>query len=287
MRSDTDALRSIAKYLAEGVLAADDFEVRFAVEEGTFRRPFCRVGFAGPSAKTTPTARHTDTVVPVALHLWPVEKPTVEEAIMEALRVEGLLTRAFTVGAASLPNPADAPDVDPIAGALAPATYAYVVAAIDRVGETLPSPEVEATIAGGPAGLALSWTAVPGAIGYRVYRDDRLVAVTRHALWEDDGSITPHPTKAPVATNSTQTGMPGRIPLYDYGADAADLTQVVVARGHCDFMRVSDFSTSRAVDSDNERNIVVTADLRVAWRRVGFAVEPEQVLQSVRAVPTP
>ena len=55
-------------------------------------------------------------------------------------------------------------------GALTAGTYRYVVTAINANGETNVSNEVTATTAAGNLTLALTWTAVTGATGYKVYR---------------------------------------------------------------------------------------------------------------------
>ena len=54
-------------------------------------------------------------------------------------------------------------------GSLVAGTYFYEVTAIDAAGENLPSTPAGATITTGPGSITLTWTAVPGATGYRIY----------------------------------------------------------------------------------------------------------------------
>jgi parallel beta-helix repeat protein len=56
-------------------------------------------------------------------------------------------------------------------GTLAAGTYYYKVTALDSYGnETLPSAEASRTTTGSTSTVTVSWTAVPGAVTYRVYR---------------------------------------------------------------------------------------------------------------------
>lgn len=57
-------------------------------------------------------------------------------------------------------------------GTLPADTYYYKVSAVDSVGETLASSEVNVTTTGSTSSVALTWGAVPGAHKYRVYRSD-------------------------------------------------------------------------------------------------------------------
>lgn len=176
MRGTTDALRSLAKYVAEDVLDPVAWETRLAVEEGTFIRPFCRVGLAGPTQYTGPR-HHQDAIQPCALHLFPVAAPDPEAALMAALAVEDMLYQGLAVG----------------------------------------------------RGL----------------------------------------------------GHPRRIPLWDF--DGVDLDHTTDVRAYCDYLRVNDLAVGRTVDPENERNIVVTVDIRVAWRRHADMIPSTKTLQSVTA----
>lgn len=55
-------------------------------------------------------------------------------------------------------------------GSLAAGTYYYVVTGLNGTGETTGSNEVSVTTTGSTSSVALSWSAMPGATGYRVYR---------------------------------------------------------------------------------------------------------------------
>jgi hypothetical protein len=167
MRTPNDALRSVAEYLALSVLPQDeDWEVRLAIEEGTFVRPFCRVGWAGAAAHTI-RRPHTDVLRPLALHLFPKITGTPENMTLEGGRIEHLLHVGFGVG----------------------------------VG------------AGRPARLP---------------------------LWNFDG-----------------------VPLDRIDTDPQPV------RGPNDYMRLRAFTVGRNVDPDDERAVVVTADLRLHWTMQG------------------
>ena len=59
----------------------------------------------------------------------------------------------------------------PTGGALAANTYYYVVTALDGAGgQTTPSPESSITTTGTTSTVTVSWTSVPGASSYRIYR---------------------------------------------------------------------------------------------------------------------
>ena len=53
---------------------------------------------------------------------------------------------------------------------LAATTYYYRIAAVDAAGQTLPSVEQSRATTAGNQTLNLSWTAVPGAAGFNIYR---------------------------------------------------------------------------------------------------------------------
>jgi hypothetical protein len=109
VRTPFDALRSLSLYLSDYVLPteAEDWEVRLALDEQTFKRPFCRVGFAGPSQNAIQRTV-TDVVRPFAVHIFPVLGSTPEESTIEASRIEALLETGFSVGV-GLGHPARVP----------------------------------------------------------------------------------------------------------------------------------------------------------------------------------
>ncbi|GEM_PF-6663697 len=55
-------------------------------------------------------------------------------------------------------------------GSLATGTYYYKITALDGVGETAGGTEASAAVTGPNGSVAISWTAVPGATSYRIYR---------------------------------------------------------------------------------------------------------------------
>lgn len=91
--------------------------------------------------------------------------------------------------------------------------YCYSVTARDVGGnETAASTETCITLAGTENAVTVNWTAVAGAIGYRIYGRTlgagKLLMATVGAVttWLDNGSITPAGA-SPPAINSTVTGM--------------------------------------------------------------------------------
>lgn len=111
-------------------------------------------------------------------------------------------------------------------GTLAPGTYSYRVAAtnLGGTGETNPSPAKTLAVAGaGTVRIVVSWAAVAGATGYRVYGrtggSEQLLAELGNVLtWEDNGSVTPR--GLPATANTTRARPLGT----DYGIQIRDLT---------------------------------------------------------------
>lgn len=71
-----------------------------------------------------------------------------------------------------LPDPSAGPTLTASAagGTLSTGTYYYKVTALDPHGETAASPETNVAVTGPTGSVALSWAAIDGATGYRVYR---------------------------------------------------------------------------------------------------------------------
>jgi microcystin-dependent protein len=97
-------------------------------------------------------------------------------------------------------------------GTLPAGTYQYRVSAINASGETLASPEAAtaATIVGTTGSVAVSWAAVTGATGYKVYgrtTAGELLMATLGTVttWTDDGSVTPAGA-LPGSNTTQQTG---------------------------------------------------------------------------------
>lgn len=55
-------------------------------------------------------------------------------------------------------------------GTLAASAYFYKITAITAAGETMPSPEATVTTTGATGSVGITWTAIPGATSYKVYR---------------------------------------------------------------------------------------------------------------------
>jgi hypothetical protein len=96
MRTSTDALRSLKKYVAESL--GDAWEVRLVGEEGAFRRPFCRVGTTTPGADAAIGARLIEKKQTFNLMAYPVERNKPEDARLEAEAVRDLMSLAFSQG---------------------------------------------------------------------------------------------------------------------------------------------------------------------------------------------
>lgn len=96
MRTSTDALRSMADYVAKSL--GSEWEVRFEDEEGAFDRPFCRVVAATPMQTRVQNVMVVDCRQTFSLVCYPVEKDSAADARLEGERVVELLYQAFAVG---------------------------------------------------------------------------------------------------------------------------------------------------------------------------------------------
>jgi len=134
----------------------------------------------------------TDTVAPyftsdVQGYAW------LAEAEKEAAIRKRLLRDSRTI---ELSTPA-APTLTATTGTMPATTYSYKIVAYNDLGVTLPS--TAATIAAGASsGVVITWTAVTGAIGYKVYGrtsagPEKLMATVDEGTltWTDTGSVTP------------------------------------------------------------------------------------------------
>ncbi len=106
-------------------------------------------------------------------------------------------------------------------GSLAPATYIYEVTATDASGETTPSAPASVTTTATDS-VSLTWSAVPGATGYKVYGRPAtnsgpfglLASGLTSTTFTDDGSATPG--AVPPTTNTSGTQAPITIPAGDW-----------------------------------------------------------------------
>ena len=90
-----NTLRSLNRYVS---LALPDFEVRFAVEEGAFERPYARVAAATPVHSTPRGSHHVELRQAFAITAYPTHGINAESSLLEAARVERLLFVAFAKG---------------------------------------------------------------------------------------------------------------------------------------------------------------------------------------------
>ncbi len=273
MRSQEDALRSVAKFMAD--VLGPQWEVRFAVEQGTFKRPFCRVGFAGARPNPTGPAHTVEQTRPMIVHLYPLVPETPEQAHLDAARLEEQVDRAVMEGAGRQ-LPPTALTVVPVAGAsgLAAGDYSYAVTAMARRGESAPVTAAPLTVVDGDA-VHLSWQPSPGARGHNVYRDGLLIARTLEGSFVDDVAER-RPGKELAVVDTSIVGGPRRIPLYDY--EDVPLIAPARVRYWSDYLRVNDCSVGRVHDPEDERRVTVLIELRVAWRRTGARPEHRATL---------
>lgn len=95
-------------------------------------------------------------------------------------------------------------------GGIADGDYFYVVTTLNGEGESTASDPLKVTVAAGGDGIVvLSWDAVAGATGYRVYRGNLeegpfgLVSEVEVTALEDDGMPAPDETERPPAEDTT------------------------------------------------------------------------------------
>ncbi len=105
MRTPVDALRSVKKFTAD---ALPEFEVRLAKEEGTFVRPFARVGFAGSIDLPKGQLEMVDYIVPMFVHCYPERAATGEQAVVKSLELADRVGLIFRSG----PHPYRVPFYD-------------------------------------------------------------------------------------------------------------------------------------------------------------------------------
>jgi hypothetical protein len=288
LREVPDALRSVSRFIAD---VLPEFEVRLFAEEGTFARPFGRVGLASPTQYPVGSSRQAEHIQPMACHLYPtVAEDGPEDHMVRALQIEARLARAVRYsggGRILVPSPM-AMAAALTTGALAAGTYRYDLVAVGRRGSTASIANVSITLAT-PGGVTLNWPTLFGARRYQLWRNNRLVANvkqgTTSTTWTDVGTATPNPTAVlPIADTAT-VGAPLRIPLYDY--DNVPLTRAASVRGFSDFLRVSDLAIGRQVEDEDERRITITVDLRVTWAHGGEPDPAGGTLLSIKQRPIP
>jgi hypothetical protein len=115
-------------------------------------------------------------------------------------------------------------------GTLAAGTYYYKVSAVNGAGQTLPSSQVSVTTTGTTSSVVLTWTAVAGATGYRVYRSTvsgtfntpALLASPTSATYTDTGTAVG--VGAPLTTSTaTVSGTADEGPYLNPYLEAAPI----------------------------------------------------------------
>lgn len=109
-------------------------------------------------------------------------------------------------------------------GTLSAATYAYAVSALATGGESTPSPVTTVASAGSTSSNSVSWSAVTGAKGYRIYgrtngaKTQTLLATVGPGVtsWDDDGStaetgVQPQPVNRARQLEATTTSLDSAI----------------------------------------------------------------------------
>jgi hypothetical protein len=138
----------------------------------------------------------------------------------------------FTVSpVGSLPTPAAPTAVAATTGGTLPAgTQAYKVTALGSTGETDASAEVTQATTGATSTVTVSWTAVPGATGYRVYGrasgTEGLLAQTIASVttFTDTGALTPG--SPPPSSNSASNLSAPKVADV---VNAVDLTPLTIS----------------------------------------------------------
>jgi hypothetical protein len=129
---------------------------------------------------------------------------------------------------------ADAPTILSIApaagaGSLAAGTWYYKVSAVlgagdpdNPNGETLPSDEEILTLSASQTAIDLSWSAVPGAVGYRVYRTKMTNAVSQQEFLIASPTGTSYTDMGATATNEPPLP-PGSLGVFQVDAQATGI----------------------------------------------------------------
>lgn len=95
MRRSVDALRSLKRYIA--LCLGEDWEVRLAVEQGTFSRPGAQVLAATPQQISGPKYV-MDIIQTFSVHAFPRSGSTVQESLLLAAEAEDLLVEGLRIG---------------------------------------------------------------------------------------------------------------------------------------------------------------------------------------------
>lgn len=280
-RDAIDATRSLKRYVAHGL--GEDWEVRLNSEEGAFKRPFCRIDATDSTFGGDYSSEHTqDVSMSFALILYPKEARSPDDALMKVMAAEDRLWQMFAVGTATLAPPVDVQATVASGGSLT-GTYRYRVVACNRYGKTDGSWPVTAEVTDGR--VLVTWTGMPEAKKYQVFRgepgEELWLANTTLPEYTDTGEVEPmEKTEIPVV-NTARLGGPMRVPLYDYAGLMMNEAASDNIRPRGAFMRISGQpSVSRLVDPHDDLMWVVTANIRLSWRRSGVVPSEAPLIQS-------
>lgn len=112
----------------------------------------------------------------------------------------GVMTKPGTVAAVAA------------AGTIPASTVSYIVTAYNQTGQTVGSTAASLVLAA-VGGARLTWAAVPGAEGYRIYgrtagAEKLLTQVGKVLTWTDSGALVPQAATPPVVGTASDTGVP-------------------------------------------------------------------------------
>lgn len=290
MRTTLDAARSIKRYIALGL--GEEWEVRLNVEEGAYKRPFCRVDLVGSTTFAQSGTQYADLDLTAALILYPSESSTANEALFKAMAAEEKLFQITNFGEAYLPAPANLEATKQQTGSLE-GDFRYRVCAKNRYGKTLASAPL--IVSGVNGRVKLKWVGYPEATSYQVFRADPSVQDGREPfLMEtddeqtidctiyDDGSIEPTPGTRPQRINTAKISAPMRIPLYDYYGLDANTGASDLRRQRNDYLRIVEPpSVSRMVDEHDDLMWAVAANIRMSWRRSTAVTSDLPIIRSI------
>ena len=166
-----------------------------AFEYRTLRSGYLRYNFTIPSRALTWQDKET------LLAFWNQMGGTLQS--FRFTHPEYNTLTAFNFGAGTQIGAPAAPTLASATGTLAAGTYTYTVTAYNAVGETVASTSTPITITA-THGVTVTWTAVAGAVGYRIYgRTGTLgkIGDVTGLTFTDDGSVTPG-AAAPAANGT-------------------------------------------------------------------------------------
>jgi hypothetical protein len=183
-----------------------------------------------PNGHTTGTTIPTNTIIDKRVT---IQDPGMENVTWYGATGTGkMFTASVTTGTGSLTSSLATPSgvgtsTSTTGGQLAAATYSYRVSAVNEYGETLASTGVTRVTTGTTSTVTVSWTAVPGALSYRVYGrtggSELLIATIGAPVvtWTDTGWFTPSGALPGANTTGPFTAAMVGQSIYVSGAGAS------------------------------------------------------------------